>query len=128
MLQNTPVILLFMCCTCYLLQNTPVILLFMCCTCYTPVILCRCQVVFGYLYGIFIFRDSIGLMGILGSGIICVGVAAVSWPAKAPPELPGSDASNPAPSDWAEGSKQSTPVGNDASREPPTSLDIQSRR
>ena len=40
------------------------------------------QVVFGYLYGIFIFHDAHNLLGIFGSLIICLGVVAVSWPSK----------------------------------------------
>lgn len=42
------------------------------------------QVVFGYAYGIFIFNDAHNILGILGSIIICLGVAAVSWPSKDP--------------------------------------------
>lgn len=40
------------------------------------------QVVFGYIYGIAIFHDSISLYGLLGSSVICLGIVAVSWPSK----------------------------------------------
>ena len=40
------------------------------------------QVVFGYIYGVAIFHDSINLYGLLGSTVICLGVVAVSWPSK----------------------------------------------
>ena len=40
------------------------------------------QVVFGHLYGIAIFHDSISLYKLLGSTVICWGVVAVSWPSK----------------------------------------------
>lgn len=43
-------------------------------------------------------------MGILGSALICVGVAAVSWPAKRPDATP--PGTQP-PSDLVEASKQS---------------------
>lgn len=40
------------------------------------------QVVFGYLFGLFIFHDKFSVLGLLGSAIICLGVVAVSWPSK----------------------------------------------
>jgi drug/metabolite transporter (DMT)-like permease len=62
------------------------------------------QVVFGYFYGIFIFHDSHSIIGIFGSMIICVGVAAVSWPSKTThPVSPDAQ-----PSDLVAASKQST--------------------
>ena len=60
------------------------------------------QVVFGYLYGVFIFHDSHNLIGVMGSALICIGVVAVSWPAKE------SDTSETQPADLVTASKQSS--------------------
>lgn len=38
--------------------------------------------VFGYLYGIFLFHDPNSVLSISGSIVICIGVVAVSWPLK----------------------------------------------
>lgn len=40
------------------------------------------QVVFGYIFGLVIFHDPLSILGLAGSGLICLGVLAVTWPAR----------------------------------------------
>ena len=43
------------------------------------------QVLYGTIFGSVLLHESVSLLGILGSLVICVGVIAVSWPSKSSP-------------------------------------------